>query len=55
MASGTLLSLASDEGHVPEATLLEIPASNLEMGFDLSPATASGVEAAVEWIVSRLG
>ncbi|NND84189.1 MAG: hydrogenase maturation protease [Acidimicrobiia bacterium] len=52
---GTLLALAADEGHVPEATLLEIPASNLEMGFDLSEATSAGVESAVEWIVSRVG
>jgi hydrogenase maturation protease len=49
---GTLLALAADEGHAPLATLLEIPASNLEMGFELSPVTAIGVEAAVEWIVA---
>lgn len=51
---GTLLALAADEGHLPEATLLEIPAANLGMGFELSPATAVGVEAAVDWIVSRV-
>jgi hydrogenase maturation protease len=51
----SLLALAAEEGHTPRATLLEIPASNLGMGFDLSPATAAAVEAAVEWIVGRAG
>lgn len=52
---GSLLALAADEGHVPDAVLLEVPASNLGMGFDLSPGTAAAVEAAVEWIVAAAG
>jgi len=44
-----LLLLAGDLGRVPpRAYTVSIPATNLELGFDLSPGTATGVEEAVE-------
>lgn len=47
-----LLLLAGDLGRVPPHThAVSIPASNLGLGFDLSPATAAAVEEAVETIV----
>ena len=47
----TLLLLAGDLGRVPpRAHSVSIPATNLELGFDLSPATAAAVEEAVEAI-----
>ncbi len=52
---GSLLAMASEEGHVPEAVLLEIPATNFQMGFDLSPPTAAGVEKAVRRVMDLVG
>lgn len=52
---GTLLAMSRDEGHVPEATLLEIPATNFQMGFDLSPPTVAGVEEAVRRVIDLAG
>jgi hydrogenase maturation protease len=47
-----LLLLAGDLGRVPpRAYTVSIPATNLELGFDLSPATALAMEEAVEAIV----
>ena len=47
-----LLLLAGDLGRVPpRAYTVSIPATNLELGFDLSPATAVATEEAVEAIV----
>ena len=47
-----LLLLAADLGRgPPRAYTASIPATNLELGFDLSPATAAAVEEAVEAIV----
>lgn len=50
-----LLLLAGDLGRVPpRAYTVSIPATNLELGFDLSPATAEAVEEAVETIVETV-
>jgi hydrogenase maturation protease len=47
-----LLSLTENVGPAPaEALAISIPATNLEMGFEFSPATAKGVEQAVDLIV----
>ncbi len=47
-----LLALTATVGPVPdEAIVISIPATNLEMGFELSPQTASGVGHAVDLIV----
>lgn len=47
-----LLLLAGDLGRMPpHAFAVSIPATNLGLGFDLSPATAEAVEEAVETIV----
>ena len=47
-----LLLLAGDLGRVPSrAHSVSIPATNLELGFDLSPVTAVAMEEAVEAIV----
>lgn len=47
-----LLLLAGDLGRVPPRSYtVSIPATNLELGFDLSPATAEAVEEAVKTIV----
>lgn len=46
-----LLLLAEDLGRVPpNAYMVSIPASNLELGFELSPRTAAAMEEAVEAI-----
>ena len=48
----TLLDLTSTVGEIPaEAFVVSIPATNLEMGFEFSPATANAVDAAVDFIV----
>ena len=48
----SLLLLARDLGREPlHAYTVSIPASNLELGFDLSPTTARAVEEAVDSIV----
>ena len=48
----TLLRLARDLGKMPsEAYVVSIPASNLDLGFDLSPRTARAVDEAVATIV----
>ena len=47
-----LLLLAGDLGRVPRvAYVVSIPASNLELGFELSPRTAAATEEAVDAIV----
>jgi hydrogenase maturation protease len=47
-----LLLLARDLGREPpHAYTVSIPATNLELGFELSPTTAAAVEEAVEDIV----
>lgn len=47
----TLLTLAGDDGRVPlSAYVVSIPATNLGLGFELSPTTAAGVDAAVNAI-----
>ena len=44
----TLLRLARDLGRMPDtAYIVSIPATNLELGFDLSPATARAIDEAV--------
>lgn len=44
-----LLLLAQDLGRMPpHAHTVSIPASNLDLGFELTPATAAAVEEAVE-------
>ncbi len=44
----TLLRLARDLGRMPDAAyVVSIPATNLELGFDLSPATARAIDGAV--------
>lgn len=44
----TLLRLARDLGRMPDtAYIVSIPATNLELGFDLSPATAQAIDEAV--------
>jgi hydrogenase maturation protease len=46
-----LLLLAGDLGRVPPDTyVVSIPASNLELGFELSPRTAAATEEAVDAI-----
>ena len=46
-----LLLLAEDLGRVPpDAYVVSIPASNLELGFELSPRTAAATEEAVDAI-----
>lgn len=51
----TLLRLAGDLGRVPGAAyIVSIPASNLELGFDLSPATSRAIDEAVAVIVQLL-
>ena len=48
----TLLFLAEDLGRVPpDAYVVSIPASNLELGFELSPRTAAAAEEAVAAIM----
>ena len=48
----SLLALVRNVGEQPgEAIVLSIPASNLEMGFELSEATAAGVDQAIAEIV----
>ncbi len=48
----SLLSLVGNVGDPPgEAIVFSIPASNLEMGFELSEATAAAVERAIAEIV----
>jgi len=48
----TLLLLAEDLGRVPpNAYVVSIPASNLELGFELSPRTAAATKEAVTAIV----
>jgi len=48
----TLLRLARDLGKMPnEAYVVSIPASNLDLGFNLSPKTARAVDEAVGAIV----
>lgn len=48
----TLLLLAEDLGRVPpDAYVVSIPASNLELGFELSRRTAAATEEAVAAIV----
>ena len=43
-----LLTLAGTVGEIPaEATVISIPAQNLDLGFELSPATAEAVNAAI--------
>jgi len=47
-----LLLLAGDLGRVPPRTyVISIPATNLELGFDLSPPTAGAIERAVDAVV----
>lgn len=49
---GTLLRLARDLGHTPAtAYIVSIPATDLELGFELSPTTARAVDEAVAVIV----
>jgi hydrogenase maturation protease len=48
----TLLRLARDLGKMPnEAYVVSIPATNLDLGFDLSPETTRAVDEAVAAIV----
>jgi hydrogenase maturation protease len=52
----SLLSLVETVGPVPdEAVVVSIPASNLGLGFDLSPATAGAVAEAIDLIVAMAG
>ena len=45
----TLLTLAGDVGSVPaSAYVVSIPATDLGLGFELSPATAAAVDVAVD-------
>lgn len=46
-----LLALVPEVGSAPgEAWMLSIPASNLDLGEELSPRTRVATEAAIEWI-----
>ncbi len=46
-----LVAMSGTVGEPPvEALVVSIPATNLEMGFELSPKTAAGLERAVELI-----
>jgi hydrogenase maturation protease len=48
-----LLSLVESVGPLPaEATVISIPALNLGLGFDLSPATAAGVSSAIDLVAA---
>jgi len=52
----TLVRLARDFGKMPnEAYVVSVPASNLELGFDLSPKTARAIDEAVAAIVELVG
>ncbi len=52
----SLLSLVATVGPVPgEAIVVSIPATDLALGFDLSPATARAVAEAIDLIVAMAG
>ena len=52
----SLLALVANVGDQPgEAIVLSVPASNLEMGFELSERTAAAVEEAIAAIVALAG
>lgn len=51
----TLLGMTASIGPVPaKAYVVSIPVTNLELGFDLSPPTAQGVETAVDLVVDLI-
>lgn len=51
----SVVSMAASVGEPPgRAVLVSIPASNLEMGFEFSPATAAGVDDAVAAIAALI-
>ena len=51
----SVVSMAASVGEPPRrAVLVSIPASNLEMGFEFSPATAAAVDAAVSAITTTI-